>query len=617
MRFFCMSLIVAGLVLTGAVVPAAAVDLGAEQATVLARDVNNVPTFIEGDLGVLQGVNRRVAAMSYLNEFLPVHFGATGTERMVATAVLRDKLGTMHIRHRQMIDGLKVYGAELIVHARMGSGIVYAVNGRFVPDSGLDREAGIAAADALAAALGEMELAAYKVQDDSELAYVLGSDGRPYLAWRTLVSYMDGDDLQVDHVFADAATGAVVARHPTIHYAKSWRTYDGNNTSSLPGTLDCTNTGTCSDGVLQNIHNGASKVYNYYNAKFGRDSYTGSGATINSTGHHQTNYVNAFWNGSRLVYGDGDGSNSGPLGNAYDVVAHEFTHAVTSNESNLIYQNESGALNEGLSDIFAAGAESFDDGGVVSANTWLVGEDTWTPGTAGDALRYMANPTQDGSSRDYYPTRYTGTQDNGGVHWNSGIANLAFKLLVTGGSHPRGVTTTSVSGIGMSKAEQIFYRAQTTYLTSSSNYQAARNATVNAATDLYGSTSAEVTSVHDAWCAVGVPGCPGTGGGGSCPAGFTQYGGTISSGQSQVTSGGSASGSFNATLTGSAPDIDLYLQKESCSWWSCSWSDVASSTSASSTESISYSGSSGTYRWRVFGFSGSGITYTLCANPAL
>ena len=170
-------------------------------------------------------------------------------------------------------------------------------------------------------------------------------------------------DQEADYIFADATNGALVARHPTVHRAKSWRTYDANNGTSLPGTLRCTNTGTCSDSVEQDIHDNASTSYDYYNVKFGRDSYNGSGATITSTAHYSNSYVNAFWNGTQLVYGDGDGVNSGPLGGALDVVAHELTHAVTSNESNLVYQNESGALNESLSDIFAAAAEAWVDGG--------------------------------------------------------------------------------------------------------------------------------------------------------------------------------------------------------------------------------------------------------------
>src|SRR6185503_1012276 len=159
----------------------------------------------------------------------------------------------------------------------------------------------------------------------------------------------------------------------------------------------------------------------------------------------------------------------------------------------------------------AAAAEAWKDG-AVSSDTWKVGEDVTTPGTAGDALRYMNNPTQDGSSKDYYPERYTGTGDNGGVHLNSGIANLAFKLMVTGGTHPRGKTTTNVTALSatattsINMGAKIWYRALTVYMNSSTNFAAARTATMQAATDLYGAAAS--TTVGQAWEAVGVGGTP-------------------------------------------------------------------------------------------------------------
>ncbi|HEX8438961.1 M4 family metallopeptidase, partial [Archangium sp.] len=171
-------------------------------------------------------------------------------------------------------------------------------------------------------------------------------------------------------------------------------------------------------------------------------------------------------------------------------------------ESNLTYSNESGALNEGMSDIFSAYCESWTKGWGMDAPVWMIGDDIWTPATPNDALRYMANPTQDGSSKDYYPERYTGSSDNGGVHWNSGIANLAFKLLSTGGTHPRGKTTVTVPGIGVQKAGKIFYEANANCMTSSSNFAAAKTCTEQKASSFYG--AAELDAVTKAWEAVGV-----------------------------------------------------------------------------------------------------------------
>jgi vibriolysin len=480
---------------------------GGGDVQILGRDALGVPTFVAGNLGALDEVeDPGPAAVRFLQQLAREELLATGGEALQVRRVARDELGYVHVRIDQRIHGLPVVGAELIVHADALTGEVYAVNGRFVPGRGLAVKPALDAVEALELAAAEAEIVGLAL-DEPELVYALDAAGQARLAWRNRVEYKDGEGLaQIDDLFADAVTGALVARHPRIHYSKSWSTYSANNGTSLPGTLRCTNSQSCGDSILQNIHDHVSETYDYYSTKLGRDSYNGAGITIRSVGHYSSNYSNAFWNSTYLVFGDGNGSQSGPLGNALDIVAHELTHAVTENESGLIYQNESGAINEALSDIFGASTEAWMDG-FVSADTWKLGEDTWTPGISGDALRYMNNPTQDGSSKDYYPERYTGTADNGGVHWNSGIANLAFYLMVQGGTHPRGKTSVLVTAIGLTRAEQVFYRAQTNYLTSSSNFLAARNATGQAAQDLYGATYRD--RVYTAWCAVGVGSCPG------------------------------------------------------------------------------------------------------------
>ena len=197
-----------------------------------------------------------------------------------------------------------------------------------------------------------------------------------------------------------------------------------------------------------------------------------------TTVHYKSNYNNAFWtsSGQQVVFGDGDGVRFGPLGSALDVVAHEWTHAVNSYEANLEYKRESGALNESYSDVFAA---------MVDRDDWLVGEDVYTPGTPGDALRSMADPPKynqpdhlDHSLYKNYPYWVTCTSSNDycGVHTNSGVPNKAAYLLVQGGTHG-GVT---VPGIGRTKVERIYYRALTEYLTRSSGYLDARRLTVQA-----------------------------------------------------------------------------------------------------------------------------------------
>ncbi|WP_088044465.1 M4 family metallopeptidase [Bacillus sp. EAC] len=275
-------------------------------------------------------------------------------------------------------------------------------------------------------------------------------------------------------------------------------TYDAANRTRLSGSLWASIDNLLNssyDAAAVDAHYYAGKTYDYYKNVFGRNSYDGNGAVLKSSVHYSRNYNNAFWNGSQMVYGDGDGSTFIPLSGSVDVVGHELTHAVTDTTSSLIYQNESGALNEAISDIFGTLVEFYDN----HNPDYEIGEDIYTPGVANDALRSMSDPTKYGDP-DHYSKRYTGTADNGGVHTNSGIINKAAYLLAKGGTH-YGVT---VTGIGNDKLGAIYYRANTVYLTASSTFSQARAALVQAAADLYGATSAEVTSVKKSFDAVGV-----------------------------------------------------------------------------------------------------------------
>ncbi|PEN09143.1 M4 family metallopeptidase [Bacillus pseudomycoides] len=275
-------------------------------------------------------------------------------------------------------------------------------------------------------------------------------------------------------------------------------TYDAKNRSTLPGTLwtDTDNVFNASrDAAAVDAHYYAGVTYDYYKNTFNRNSVNDAGAPLKSTVHYGSNYNNAFWDGSQMVYGDGDGYTFTSLSGGLDVIGHELTHAVTENSSNLIYQNESGALNEAISDVFGTLVEYYDN----RNPDWEIGEDIYTPGKSGDALRSMSDPAKYGDP-DHYSKRYTGSSDNGGVHTNSGIINKAAYLLANGGTH-YGVT---VNGIGKDKAGAIYYRANTQYFTESTTFSQARAGLVQAAADLYGANSAEVTAVKQSYDAVGV-----------------------------------------------------------------------------------------------------------------
>ncbi|HKI06407.1 MAG TPA: M4 family metallopeptidase [Thermoanaerobaculia bacterium] len=520
------------LLLSLLAVPAAAqpdADADAQGLKILGRDGHGVPTFVSGKLGFLSKGDRGRAAAAFLRTFAEQSLGATGTENLEVRRVREDHLGKLHVRVQQRINDLPVVGAELILHSDAKTGEVYAVNGRFIPDTGLPLEPKVDPEKALATAYITAGIREPKVLEGPELTYVVDSaEYEAHLAWSVLVAYEDSEGVQqIDRVFADAIAGGLVDRHPQIHTVRTRETYNANNTTTLPGTLAIRETETSTDNVLQTIHDNAGRTYDYYWGRFGRDSINGLGMTIISTGHYGSSYNNAHGSSTQVYYGDGDGTRFAPLGNALDVVAHEMTHAVIDFESDLIYKNESGALNESLADVFGAAVESWTDGG-LNGDTWKIGEDVYTPATAGDALRYMDNPTRDGSSKDYYPERYTGADDEGGVHYNSGISNMAFHRLVAGGGHPRFKNHFNVTGIGMSKAEAIFYRAQTEYLISTSDFQGMRNATLRAAEDLYGVNSAERGSVNMAWCVVGVFGT-------GCPPSNISGSGTIFAGRRRAT----------------------------------------------------------------------------------
>lgn len=230
-------------------------------------------------------------------------------------------------------------------------------------------------------------------------------------------------------------------------------------------------------GVDANYYAGI--VYDYYKNTHGRESYDGKGSPVLSYTHvNGGNMNNAAWLGDKMIYSDGDGVTFTALSGAKDVVAHEITHGVTQTSANLEYYAQPGALNESFSDVF---------GYFVDNDDWLIGEDVYTPGIPGDALRSMSEPAKYGQPehmRDYVFT----TGDNAGVHINSGIPNKAAYNIIT--------------KIGQAKAEKIYYRALTKYLTTTSDFKAAKEALFQAADDLYGLTTAN--EVWYAWDAVGV-----------------------------------------------------------------------------------------------------------------
>ncbi len=525
-----------------------------------------------------------------------------------------DTLGMAHVRLQQDVDGVPVFGGEAIVHLDRAGKFV-GLTDDMLRDIEIDTVPLYTAEEALDLALDTYGQGHGLKHDATTTLVVLRQGDTDHLAYQVRIPDLDRDGAAIPIYFVDAHDGAILTSFDDV---KSTSLSDADKTTyTLAGSTRYSRAvvGDSSDADLAMTHDAITSTLAWYATSFGRDSYDGAGAKVLSYGHYSRNYVNAFWDGSRLSFGDGDGVNSDYLG-VLDVTAHEFSHAVTDHEADLTYSNESGALNEATSDIFAAGVEAWVDGG-ATANTWDIGEDCWL---ADSALRFMAAPSNDGSSRDHYSARYVGSSDYGGVHWNSGIANHFFYLLSEGGQHHTAAYRSGsvVTGIGIDAAAQIWYLALTSYMTSSTTFAGAATATASACAAL-GYDAATCASVTDAWAEVGVGTTGGGGGGGggggetcslTCTGG-TLYTGTLTSGASAIEPDGayfySATGAAGTLCGPSTADFDLYQYYSSRT---SRFKQADSGTSPTSTESTSYA-SAGYHYFKVVSYSGSG-DYQLC-----
>lgn len=248
-------------------------------------------------------------------------------------------------------------------------------------------------------------------------------------------------------------------------------------------------------------HFGASTTFDYFKNVQGRNGIFGNGTGVPSRVHYGSNYVNAFWDGSQMTYGDGSG-NRAPLV-AIDVAGHEMTHGVTENTAGLAYSGDAGGLNESTSDIFGTMVEFYANS-AADAPDFLIGEKIDINGN-GTPLRYMDDPSKDGASYKCWSSAVPGSDP----HYSSGVGNHFFFLLANGsGQSTFGNSPTcngsTVAGIGRDKAAKIWFAALDDYMTSTETYAKARVDTVRSATDLYGASSAEVAAVKAAWSAVSI-----------------------------------------------------------------------------------------------------------------
>ncbi|MEO8123949.1 MAG: M4 family metallopeptidase [Burkholderiales bacterium] len=463
-----------------------------------------------------------------------------------ARDVMFDVDGAQHVRFARRFQGLRVIGGDLVVHSgRSGAFLSVSQTLSRVPSVDLrPRVAVNEAIDSAAAAhsgyraAAAPELVVYARSEPARLAWDVEMGGE----------LADGTPSRL-HVIVDAMAGGVLDAWDDIQTAPAVGTgqslFDGSvslntataragfrltdSTRGSSSTLDMKNRTSGSgrlftdadnawgDGSTANrqtvavdAHYGVATTWDYYFNVFGRNGIGNDGVGANSRVHYGNDYANASWNDGCfcMTYGDGNASIL-PLV-SLDVTGHEMSHGVTSRTAGLIYSGESGGLNEGTSDIFGTMVEFYANN-PNDPGDYLIGEKLFANGTS--VIRSMIKPSSDGASADCWYS----TVGNLDVHYSSGVANHFYYLLAEGttGGNPSPTCTAgntrvatgtgSLVGIGRDRAERIWYRALTVYMTSSSNYAAARSASISAANDLYGAGSPESIAVGAAWAAVNRP----------------------------------------------------------------------------------------------------------------
>lgn len=455
---------------------------------------------------------------------------------------MTDDLATSHVRLAQEVSGVPVRGGEVDFHFDR-DGALRSVDSAYMPAAAsVKTTPTIDAARAVHIARAALESVHTRLTLDEEPAAALAivmHESEARLVYEIECRAQSADALVSRRLWIDAHDGHVLRQFDLLQTvagsglgvvgdrkaplqvtqanttyqlvdatrsAAGIRTYTAAQAQTLPGTLITSNDVATWDAVSPgtgagvDAHYFAGMVYDYYKTRHNRDGVDGRGAGITSTVHYGARYNNAFWDGRQMAYGDGDGTNFRAFSGAVDVIAHELTHAVTQFTSQLAYQDQSGALNEAVSDIFAAFVEHSVK--PDAKNNVLIAEGI-ALGTAGTRdLAHPRNGNQPAHMNQFLQT----TQDNGGVHTNSGIVNNAWYLMTLGGTND--VSGVRVAfGLGWDRSEKLWYRAMTTYFMTTTDFAGAARGTLSAARDLQLSAN-ETNIVECGWIAVGV--LPGT-----------------------------------------------------------------------------------------------------------
>ncbi|HEY1055625.1 MAG TPA: M4 family metallopeptidase, partial [Emticicia sp.] len=481
---------------------------------------------------------------------------------LVVQATETDEIGMTHMQLQQKYKNLPIYGGEIWLHSRNNK--IETLNGRNFPTPKLASvKPQISETKAIELAMVDIskksivqktisndfikqdhtsELLIFHTDEkgiDARLTYYLTIRPNILERWVYFIYANSGEILKkfnhtcaLDGPFTATAkdlnnvnrTLNIQQLGSSYYMIDTQRPMYNKNTSKLPDTpiggiltIDAKNTpsnntkyshilsstGTSWNATSVSAHYNAGICYDFYRTKFNRNSLDGKGSTIisviNIADEDGKGMDNAYWNGAFMGYGNGRDAFK-PLAGALDVAGHEMTHGVVEASARLEYQNQSGALNESFADIFGA---------MIDRDDWTIGEEVIKAGAyPSGALRSLQNPNQGGTKdpgyqpktmSQYLVLENTEEQDNGGVHINSGIPNYAFYLFA------------SNANVGKDKAEQVYYRALTKYLTRTSKFVDARLAVIKAATDLYGNNSAIVNAAKAAFDGVGIADPTGTG----------------------------------------------------------------------------------------------------------
>jgi len=469
----------------------------------------------------------------------------------------KDKLGHVHYRFQQTYYGNLVEDAIWIAHTNNDR--VYSLNGLIFEKFVSPTTAALSEEAALESALSYVGATTYKWEipaeeqhlkweaQDQEATYfpkgelVFVSLEHSFTASMYRMAYKfniyANEPMSRAEIYVDANTGEIIREHEIIHtidepgiahtaysgerdiIADSFggeyrlhdmsrgdgvRTFDLNNATTYGGAVDFIdddndwdNVNPEQDEYATDAHWGAEMTYDYFFLEHGRNSIDNAGFQLNSYVHYGNDFFNAFWDGTRMTYGDGNGGSITPL-TSIDIAGHEVAHGLTTFSAGLVYSMESGALNESFSDIFGTMIEHYarpDD------NNWLIGEDI------GTHFRSMSNPNSKGDPDTYFGDFWAplGGGDYGGVHTNSGVQNFWFYLLCEGGTGTNdNGDDYDVTALGIEDASAIAFRNLTVYLISSSQFIDARFYAIESAVDLFGGCTTEVEETADAWYAVGV-----------------------------------------------------------------------------------------------------------------